>query len=369
MAFIPRGDGIGVQVYYRGRREWAGTARTKREAKELHDDKLAAMEARARVKGQETCKSFATRWTEDYAMRAGKPRWADSTVQNNRYALKVFIARWGDVKLAALPDEDGFIPWANTQPAANVKVMRAMFADAKRSKLISENPLTELATEQSKGRTKIEAITEEELDLLGECALKEHGPFGLTACGYFVWQGTVGTRPIAVRHLKPEHVDLARGEVYLVWPGKNVPPRTVLIPPRAVEAVSQMPRRLDSEWLFTTSTGKRLSKANEFYIWKGVRSRFEAALPPERARQLRDARPDRGAMDLYELRHCAATSLRRRGATWEEIAWQLGQTDKGVQAQKVYSHLTDEDHIGRLRTLYGRNVTPIRRADSEAANG
>ena len=57
-------------------------------------------------------------------------------------------------------------------------------------------------------------------------------------------------------------------------------------------------------------------------------------------------------MDFYELRHAAATSLRRRGADWEAIAWQLGQTDKGVQARKTYSHLTETDHMESLRAVF-----------------
>jgi integrase len=320
----------------------------------------------------ETCAEFATRWPDDYAKRNGEDRWAMETDYCNRIALRRFIREFGATPLRLLPENRRLIPWAHSMPPSVLKVIRAMLNDARRSRLIPENPLSELEGPKSNGRREIEAITEDELDLLGNCALEVWGKdYGPMARAYVLWQGTVGTRPIAVRHLKKEHVDLEAGEVYLEWPGKKVAPRTVIVPPKALEALSEGAKTKEvrhgsappastnplrgaslAEWLFTTPTGRRLSKPNEVYIWKPIRGLFETELPPARARQLRDAREAGGSMQLYELRHCAATSLRRRGASWEEIAWQLCHTDKGVQARKTYSHLTDEDHMAGLRRIF-----------------
>lgn len=375
MAIIPRrrADGsmsYGVQIYLPGGgRSWEGTYDTRQEAKTVERDAESAAQKAGR-RGQETCGEFAARWPDDYGVQGGRPRWADSTRYSNGLALRGLIETFGDVKLARLPNDDRFIPWAEAQPASNVKVMRAMLADARRSRLISENPLSELGQDRSKGRSLIEAITEDELELLGDCALRAWRPqeYGSTARALVMWQGAVGSRPVALRSLLREHVDLDAGEAYLEHPGKNVDPRTVLVPPAALEAAAAMPRRIDVPFFFTSITGKRLAKHSEFYLWNPIRTLFEAELPPARARQLRDAREDGGPMEFYELRHCAATSMRRRGASWEAIAWQLCQTDRGYQARTRYSHLTEEDHLSDLRALFGRNVVELGEA-KEAAGG
>lgn len=338
------GTSYGVSVWRDGEDVWIGTRRSHAEAKQLERDAQAEKPI-----DPETCGEFALRWPEDFGMVDGRPRWEPTTEYNNRLALRAFIRTFGDVCMAKLPEHKDFVSWARRQPPSNIKVLNAMLNDAARPpRLISENPLDGLMRRPSSGRQKIKAITEEELLLLGNCALVVHG---FNARALVLWQGSVGSRPIALYHLKKEHVDLEAGVARLEHPGKGVEPRTVLVPPVALEAVAKM-HPTDSPYLFTSLTGRRLSKSSLFYLWRPIRRRFEAELELDRAADLRGARADCGEMDLYELRHCAATSMRRRGASWEEIAWQLCQTDRGHQARTLYSHLTEEDHLASLRSLY-----------------
>jgi len=146
-----------------------------------------------------------------------------------------------------------------------------------------------------------------------------------------------------------DHLNIADGTVRIERPGKGVEPRTIFVPPAAL---NEAYRACGDRHLFTAPAGARLEPASRYKTWKRIRDLFDTELPPERAQELRDARRTRGAMALYELRHCAATSMRRRGATWEQIAWQLCQTDGGEQARVTYSHLTEEDHLSSLRSLY-----------------
>jgi integrase len=77
---------------------------------------------------------------------------------------------------------------------------------------------------------------------------------------------------------------------------KNGQTRTILLPPPARQALSEMPRWTDNPYVFTTSTGKRFSTTSHYYYWQAVRSAF-----------------GRPGMDFYELRHFCATELLRMG--------------------------------------------------------
>jgi integrase len=98
-------------------------------------------------------------------------------------------------------------------------------------------------------------------------------------------------------------VDFARQEVRIgqslgstgdVTLPKNGRPRKVTLPPLARDALMEMPRRADSQYVFTTRTGKRFSKTSHYYYWHAVRSAC-----------------GRPGMDFYELRHFCATELLR----------------------------------------------------------
>ena len=222
----------------------------------------------------ETAGHFAARWPDDFAKLHGEERWSYETDRSNRYALRKFVERWGNVALDKLAGDPKFIPWVNAQPPSNVKVLRAMLRDA-------GYPLT-VSQPSNKGRAQIEAITEDELELLGRCARAVWGwDFGNVARGLVIWQGTVGTRPIALRHLRFDHLSFDASEVYLEHPGKGCPPRTVIVPPRARFHTI----RPNEGYLFTSLTGKRLTNDSIAYLWHPIREKFEAMLPPDRARE------------------------------------------------------------------------------------
>ena len=68
--------------------------------------------------------------------------------------------------------------------------------------------------------------------------------------------------------------------------------------------------------VFHSIQGRRLTKANLWYLWRPVVTRWKAA----------------GGRDLglYELRHAAATMLLERGVSPADVAVQLGHTDGGA---------------------------------------
>ena len=59
-----------------------------------------------------------------------------------------------------------------------------------------------------------------------------------------------------------------------------------------------------------------MTKANLWYLWRPVVTRWKAAGGRD--------------LDLYELRHAAATMLLERGVSAADVAVQLGHTDGGA---------------------------------------
>ena len=62
----------------------------------------------------ETCRQFAERWPTDYGTVDGEPRWCREADASNRTALRRFAREFGPVKLADLPTNRRFLPWARS---------------------------------------------------------------------------------------------------------------------------------------------------------------------------------------------------------------------------------------------------------------
>lgn len=119
-------------------------------------------------------------------------------------------------------------------------------------------------------------------------------------------------------------------------PPKNGKPRVVAVPPPALAAVAHVPPRLDSPYLFHTSTGKRLSKATLSYYFRAVRQRWAG----------------RDKIELYELRHACATLSMERGLPPHVVANQLGHTDGGALVQRLYGHPSERGMRDQVRLSF-----------------
>lgn len=331
----------GVQAFRDGEHVWVGTRDTMREAKQLEREELS----RKTTHGRETVAQFVDRYVSDF--NYGGDRWAEDSEQNLRYALKRFAQDFGTVKLARFPTREA-LPWASRQPESVVRAVRAMFNDAVRSELAPSNPFAGLGLERSRGRADIVALTEEELNLLAELALARCGAFSETMHAFVLFQGYVGCRPKETSKLRRRDIDFDNGTVY-VSPSKNGKARTILLPPQPTRALLRLP---EDEWLFVTPQGSKLTKTNITYWWNKCRGSFEEKLDPRRAAELRDARPRGGDIQLYELRHTAATILLERGVTPEDVAWQLGHTDGGTLVRTLYGHPTEAGRMQRVREAF-----------------
>lgn len=359
-----------------GGRRSIGTHDTEYQAWKAKLAILAEVE-RTPTRGRETCAEFAARWRDDfnYIRTDGSLRFSPEHYRNLGYALRPFVEEFGPCILASFPCERAK-PWAAKQRDSVRRAVRSMFNDAV-PELTGVNPFAGLGLEQSRGRSDLVAITEEELHALADCALAL-GSYGPVMRALILFSGYVGPRLIGARHVRPQDVDLSNGTVYLQTPGKRVAPRRVALFDQPAEAIARMPQRLGANWLFTSKTGRQLSQTNLHSPWDTVRTTFASKLDPRRADELRQSRKPRrqpdgtmehGEMEWHELRHCAATIMARNGVTREDAAWQICHS-KGESKliDRVYTHLTDDERLLRVRGA-SAPVSPEIDRIREVANG
>jgi integrase len=352
VAIRKRGDKWTVKVYdpkTPGHQRWVGTFHTKEEA---IDGEAAATVGIAPSARARTIRDWSMIWLRDYA------RPALSTQRTYRYATTRINADIGDLLLARI-DRSTARRLARSWPKGTTRVARTMFADAHRDGLIAINPFTNLRLETPKGRKDLDALTEEEIDSLAAAAVLALGGYGRQFRAVLLFLAYVGCRPGELCCIRRADVDRERGEVTIRFaldgqggekPPKNGQPRVVTVPPQAFMALADAPPRLDSPYLFHTSTGRRLSKATLSYAFRVVRQRWAK----------------RERLELYELRHACATLLMERGLPPHVVANQLGHTDGGALVQRLYGHPSERGMRDQIRLAFGSWGAEEEQAQREA---
>jgi integrase len=222
-----------------------------------------------------------------------------------------------------------------------------MWEDAKRDGVCRENPWANLRLQQSRGRRDIVALAEDEVLELADVAERVHKDYGLEARAIILVLAYVAIRPGELCALKWADVDAAEREMSIRRSRdatgneklpKNGKTRTVTIPPQALRGLESVPRSLTDDYVFHSITGCRLTKANLWYLWKSIAVAWEAL--------------GHGHIDLYELRHAAATMLLERGVTHGDVAVQLGHEDGGALVLERYGHPDKSRARDRLKMAY-----------------
>ena len=220
-----------------------------------------------------------------------------------------------------------------------------MFGDAQRDGLIASNPFTNLRLETPKGRKDLQALTEPEIVGLADAAVIALGEYGPQFRAALIFLGYVGCRPGELCCIRREDLDTHKAEVVIRFAldgqgGEKLPKnghaRVVAVPPPAIQALKDVPPRLDSPYLFHTSSGKRLSKGTLAYDFRAVRQRWAG----------------RDKVELYELRHACATLLMERGLPPHVVANQLGHTDGGALVQRLYGHPSERGMRDQVRLSF-----------------
>lgn len=315
-------------------------------------DAITAFYARPRARTRETCDSFATRWADDY------PRDRASTNRLNRERVSKFGKDFKGVPMHDI-DRPTARAWALENPA-RLGAVRAMFNDALDDELVFRNPFAALRLPKSKGRKDLVALTEQELDALADKALELFpGQAGELMRATVLVAGYVGIRQGELYALKL--ADLGHDEITVrnslgrdgtTGPTKNGKERTVVLLPKAREAIRRVPRRPNQTFVFVNPRdGRPLTVNSHGYYWRQLRA---AAGHP--------------SMTWHELRHACATILWRRGLAPHQIAHQLGHTDGGILIQKLYGHPEEALSRAAIKQAFSENVAPMnaRRLHREA---
>lgn len=389
---IPRGDRVGARVYIGGAYTWLGTFDTEAQAQAAIDQALRDGTGPSR----ETVAQFAERWTRDY------PRQRASTNSTNAYNAKrireASPLRVGDklVRLGALPLRDV------TRRIARAFILehryllgsaRAMFNDARDEELIEQNPFASLGLPTSRGRANIEPLTPAEVMTLADKALEvfedEDLPhFAPMMRSAVLMAAYTCVRPGELFALERSDVDVRAGVLHVrrrAWKDtfetpKNHKAREIVLLDEARDAYLAIPpaakvrpcprcEPATCQRIFSSKRGHLFRQSSFLHYWHQLRSIFEAELPASRRRQLREARPRKGSLELYELRHTGASIMLDRGVAPADVAYQLGHADSQL-VQRLYGHPSDAVTRERIRRAMGQNVRDLRSVEGEeAANG
>jgi integrase len=328
MAIVKRGNRYGVRVWdpAGGRHRWLGTFEKLADAKRAEADATLRPAAASSL----TVEQWSRVWLREYA------RQAPATQRTYAYAVAQIVKDVGAGRLADV-DRLAAKAWANRWARNTTRVARTMWADALRDGLCEHNPFTNLRLETPKGRKDLTALTELEIDALARLAAEVHGDYGDEMAAIILFAAYTGVRPGELAALEWGDLDPANRLAWIsraldgqggVKAPKNGQAREIILPPRALEALSMVARRVGSDRVFHSPRGRPLSKGNIAYLWRPVAAAW-------RARGGRD-------VDPYELRHACATLLLERGVTPADVAVQLGHQDGGRLVQVLYGH-PDQD--------------------------
>lgn len=293
--------------------------------------------------GSDTVAEFVERWERDFK----RPR--ASTNRHNHYMARAFVAEFGERPMVSITRREA--REFALRHRGSVGTVRALFNDALDEESVSANPFAKLRLPQSRGRRDLVVLSAGEVRDLADLSLDLFGPYGPTFRSCVLFAAWVGLRPgelfaLTWDDVQGDEVLIRRslGSTGEVTRPKNGRERRVILPPEASHALRSMPRRADTDLVFTTSTGRRFSKTSHFYYWNVLR-----------------AAAGRAGMDFYELRHfCATHLLDTCGLSAADVAVQLGHTDGGALVMSVYGHPSEDLARERIRRAVAPDVVRLR---------
>ena len=354
MTIIPRGDRFGVKVWDRGRKRYRWVGSFDAEDSAIQAERDANLQP---GKDMPTVGQWGRIWLSDYARNAAATRLVYKQAVN---AIKKEI---GKHRLDEI-DRPTARKLANSWPRNTSAVARTMWGDAVRDGVCRENPWANQRLKQSRGRKDIHALTEGEVLGLAELAAKAHADYGVEFSAIILVLAYTAVRPGELCALKWRDLDAPERELHvrrsLDATGveklpKNGKTRIVTVPPRALAALSRVPRSTSDDYIFHSIQGHRLTKANLWYAWRSVAVAWRTA--------------GNADVDLYELRHAAATMLLEREVPHADVAVQLGHEDGGSLVMSTYGHPSKDRARDRLKMAFAGELAvemadSVRRADA-----
>lgn len=342
---MARAEG-GVSIQRRGSRAWQVNVydgpsskrrvRTFKSFREASDWEAGEKLRRRTREGDLTVALFAETWLERY------PRPKRSTEVAYAQGVKGFVKQFGRVRLHDLTRHQVRL-WAIGHPS-QAPTARTMLGDAFRDGLIGANPLAGMRLPGGRGRRDIEALSEQQVARLVECAGEVHGDWGRLVYGPMIQLAAyTGLRPGELHGLRWGDVSLRDGtlrverqyspKAHAFTATKNELARTVPVLPPAEDALRAIPRT--GEQVFFTKQGRHFTGRVSSFYWSPVRAAFGDS-----------------TLDFYALRHACGSMLARMGLGAPEIARILGHVDGGRLALETYIHVSESEAVDKAKLLY-----------------
>lgn len=329
-----------------GKRVWLGTFRTRKEAHNAIIEWYASPQTQ---NSQLTCRELAERWLTEGATQKG---WRQSTRVHNAERVEHFLSEHGARKARSIRVPEA-LSWATLYPQ-ELSALRAMFNYARLIEVVIANPFAQLGISKPAPKRKRTALSEDEVWDLAAHAGRLHGPWHEALIVFASFTALRAGEIFALEYADLGHNEMTIRRSFSSRTGETTAPkngqeRTVILPAPAREALVRMPRRPGQRLVFVNPRdGNRFSTVSHGYYW----------------RQLRGLAPD-PKMTFHELRHTGATILLNRGASYEDVALQLGHVSKsGVpdpsQIIATYGHPDLAAARKRLHALFDRPVAPVR---------
>lgn len=333
-----RGNSYEVRAYNPAskKNEYVGSRTSRSDARELERDSEVAF-ARSKTT-RSTVSEFAERWLELYPPREA------STYRDYSNCIKRVVRDLGHRPLGSITRMEARA-YVVAHPS-RLGTLRKFYNNAIDSGLAHDNPFARLGITQSRGRRDLKVLSETELGLLEQSARDSLGAsYGSHFAACIRFAASTCVRPGELFALDWSGLDLSRGRGRIDWQQrrdgrarpKKESQRDIVVPPAAVAVLRTMPR-FDSEWVFGSITGRRLTANSHEYVWNKVRSAF-----------------GRPGMDFYELRHYGATALLELGVSAEDVAIQMGHKDGGELVRTRYGHPSHEASLDRIQQAFGGN--------------
>lgn len=226
----------------------------------------------------------------------------------------------------------------------NVRVVKVMFRDARKDKLVDANVWAELELPSRRGRQDIDPLEVAQVAALLEAADALY-PDLPDVAALIATAAYTGMRLGELLGLRWDDLDFAafRVNVRRQHRGKTgdeaLPKygsvRRIVLPPPAADRLRPLPRHLDG-YVFHARRGRRMKIYSHHFYWDRVR--IAAGMP---------------RLAFHELRHFAGSYLAEKRATPRDIAHQFGHKDGGRLAERLYCHTYRENANDRIASIFG----------------
>jgi integrase len=320
----------------------------------LKDARTAEADARLRVKdtGRETVASFHARWTRDFP-RPKQSTNAHNTERAGEFARLHAHTPMGDITPMVV---DRYLS-ADPKRLKRVSALRAMWNDARRRGVVTDNPWANLGISKGRGNRDTPPPSQDQIAVMLEHAWRLTPPS--FAC-WLTFGVHTGMRPGELDALRRDWISLDRDEIEVreQWSSasraftrpKNGKARTIALTPPARDALLRLPT--ESDFAFTTLRGTHYTPSSRSFHWNRVRA----------AAGLDDK-------TLYVCtRHYAGWyMLNVLDMDAPVVAHQLGHEDGGREVERTYGHRDRARSLEKIKRAWAAEVRPLRAVDERDA--